>query len=808
MEEERRARARQQLLELLAPYRAGSISSWYGHEPKLPDPSEPAERLAWAQAYYEYFAATDERDGLWHMAFHYLRPLPSFMLARGLRFDPELLADVVAAAARCWMEVSLSPLIGAVERSTAGAPLPPSLRSALEVLRDERANTAHTQEQRKETARINALLGTSAPSEPDAGEPWSDAARRDLASMLPERRSAWNALLAHAVGATQAKPSKQWRTQARALVDAIGVADFEHRVTTWFPLVQKPTEVRMIQGPVYPMPAPTIGERNSDIMRGLVWACSTVDSAVIARTVGDFGVVCFTKIAGVGPVSAKVGNACVYTLGAMPGMEGVAQLGRLQSRVKYAVAKRLLDKSMDTAAERTGMDREDLEDLAVPTFGLTAPGTGSVTIGEYTATMTVGADDSVDIRWVRDGKQTASVPAELSRERPSAIKALKKQTKDLSAMLASQRVRLERLLGGARSWRLGDARIRLLDHPLVAPLARRLVWHLRDGDRTTLAAWDDGTLHDVSGRTIPWLGGDTRLSLWHPLGFPVDTVRAWRERLEERDVTQPFKQAHREIYVLTDAELATETYSNRFASHILRQHQLAALCRARGWRYALQGQGFDGANCPTLVLPEGLVAEFYVEVVEGGEESGAGINMHVATDQVRFLRGRDPVPLREIPALVFSEVMRDVDLFVGVCSVGNDPTWRDRGAGHQDYWHRYAFGNLGQSAVTRRTVLERLIPKLKIADRCKLTERFLVVRGDLRTYKIHLGSANILMEPNDQYLCIVPGARSAGRTTPPKLPYDGDSTLSIILSKALLLAADTRIKDPTIVRQIQPPATS
>ncbi|GGR78561.1 hypothetical protein Snoj_78050 [Streptomyces nojiriensis] len=43
---------------------------------------------------------------------------------------------------------------------------------------------------------------------------------------------------------------------------------------------------------------------------------------------------------------------------------------------------------------------------------------------------------------------------------------------------------------------------------------------------------------------------------------------------------------------------------------------------------------------------------------------------------VRARDGRDPVeplPLTEIPALVLSEVLRDVDLFVGVAGVGNDP---------------------------------------------------------------------------------------------------------------------------------------
>jgi len=84
-----------------------------------------------------------------------------------------------------------------------------------------------------------------------------------------------------------------------------------------------------------------------------------------------------------------------------------------------------------------------------------------------------------------------------------------------------------------------------------------------------------------------------------------------------------------------------------------------------------------------------------------------------------------------------------------------------------------------------------------------LTERFLVVRGTLRTYKIHLGSGNILMEPNDQDLCIVP-ARGPVAADSDRLflPFEGDATLSIILSKAFLLAADNAITDPTIVRQI------
>ena len=76
-----------------------------------------------------------------------------------------------------------------------------------------------------------------------------------------------------------------------------------------------------------------------------------------------------------------------------------------------------------------------------------------------------------------------------------------------------------------------------------------------------------------------------------------------------------------------------------------------------------------------------------------------------------------------------------------------------------------------------------------------------MVAGKLRTYRIHLGSSNIQMEPNDQYLCIVQDHQNAGGRV--RLPFEGDSMLSLILSKAFLLADDDKIKDRSIVSQIK-----
>ncbi|MEO1279908.1 MAG: hypothetical protein AAFV77_13195, partial [Planctomycetota bacterium] len=86
------------------------------------------------------------------------------------------------------------------------------------------------------------------------------------------------------------------------------------------------------------------------------------------------------------------------------------------------------------------------------------------------------------------------------------------------------------------------------------------------------------------------------------------------------------------------------------------------------------------------------------------------------------------------------------------------------------------------------------------ADACELDDRFLIVRGTKRTYKIHLGSGNILMEPDDQFLCIVQGRTESERGV--FLPFEGDRTLAIILSKAFMLAADDKITDKTILSQI------
>ena len=678
--------------------------------------------------------------------------------------------------------------------------------------------------------RINVLRKGTRINPIVFGEAWSDQAIKYLRSIDESKLEVWLDLIQHCENTSGGKPSKKWLKKAESLIDQVGRDSFLNCVIQWFPLVDKPRTVHV--EPRYagqPDPNLTLLEVHANILKGLVWCCAIFENENLPRILTALAISCYRKVPGKGPRAIKIGNACLNILGAIEGMEGVHQLAILKVKVRFRTALKLIDKALEGTAERLGIGRDELEEMSVPGYGLTDVGVLEEEMGSFTARLTVVSSSGTELVWVKsDGKVQKSVPAEVKRDFKEELKELKAGAKDIQKMLPAQKERIENLFLRQKSWGYPVWKERYLDHPLVGTLGRRIIWKFRTGNKEADGIWLDGGLVDVKGEAIEGLGEDTTVCLWHPIGNVADYVVAWRGFLVEHEIVQPFKQAHREIYVLTDAERTTGVYSNRYASHIVKQHQFNALCGVRGWHNTLKLMVDDTFPPASIELGEwGLRAEFWTDGAgdEYGEDTNdTGTFYYLATDQVRFFeiddartqghafdRGQrgtvDPVPLSEIPALVFSEVMRDVDLFVGVASVGNDPTWSDGGRDgrYRDYWHGFSFGSLSAAANIRKEVLEGLVPRLKIGGRCCIEGKFLKVRGDIRGYKIHMGSGNILMEPNDEYLCIV-ASRGMGKSGPGGkvfLPFEGDGMLSVILSKAFLLAEDRKIKDGTILRQIR-----
>jgi len=648
---------------------------------------------------------------------------------------------------------------------------------------------------RKLAKKIRIMIGDLPESTIEPGEAWSDLMLADLKTMGSAEKTAWQSLIEHAFTIKSCEPSGKWMAEACKRRSVVGDVAFRPMVLRWLSSVESSK-------------GETMSEGKADLLKGLIWYCSTIDQDDVAPVIGDVALALFKKIPGLGPRSAKAGNACIHVLSRLPGLEPVAQLSRLQMKTKYSKVHALINTALEETARRAGMTRADLEEIAVPTFGLEGSGVLRAELGEFVSEIRVTATADTEFLWLgENGKKQKSVPAAVRKNFSEEFASLKRAARDIENMLPVQRDRIERLFLAQRSWLYPLWCERYLDHPLLGQFTRRLIWHFEAGGKSGLAIMADDGLKDVQGRSVSWEDDNTLVRLWHPVGFDISTVQQWRVYLEAKRISQPFKQAHRELYIVTDAELATRNYSNRFAAHILKQHQFNALCRQRGWQYQLQG-AFDSFNTPIRELPEwDLRAEFWVEPVPADDQmSETGIYLYLSTDQVRFMNLHgDTLPLSEVPALAFTEIMRDVDLFVGVCSIGNDPIWRDQGEARigTDYWQRYSFGDLSAHAETRKDVVRHLLPRLAIADRCHVDGKFFVVRGDLRTYKIHMGSGNILMEPNDQYLCIVTD-RSAGRSGAEKvfLPFEGDQMFSIILSKAFMLANDARITDETILRQI------
>lgn len=568
-------------------------------------------------------------------------------------------------------------------------------------------------------------------------------------------------------------------------------------------------------------------------VKGLLWSSVLCDPERLCPALVRFALsVCFQTVPDVGIAFEKEGNACLWALINMPNGAGVPYLARMLTRVKYPKVKKKIEDALNEAAAAAGISRGELDELSIPTHGLDREGRREIVIGPGAALLTIDGTSQVNISWRgANGKISASIPAAL-KDCKDAIKQAKAVAKEIEADLSVQPQRLQRQWLENRSWPSAIWRERYLEHPLVGPLSRRLIWSVDSKGERTSGHWSDGAFRDVGGSPIDL--EDAVISLWHPIGRTVEAVLAWRDRLQTLGVVQPFKQAHREVYLVTDAERRTGTYSNRFAGHIVKQHQLLALARLNGWRITHRIWADVPNDEPThIILPQhGLMAEYWTEGAGGfdPEVAESQAYLYLTTDQLRFYRLTDParalaatargpergelVRIDEVPALVLSEVMRHCDLFVGVASVANDPNWVDAGrdAAHPNqwhreigatYWHEQAFGDLGTMAETRLSLLTSLLPSLELGKVCRIVEgKFLRVQGKRRAYKIHLGSGNILMEPNNQYLCIVPAGQS--KTAPPvRLPFEGDNMLSIILAKAALLAADDKITDPTILRQIE-----
>jgi hypothetical protein len=560
-----------------------------------------------------------------------------------------------------------------------------------------------------------------------------------------------------------------------------------------------------------------LGEPAALQIRAAAWAAQLSGAAwapeLLERLAGLYTEMLFNGE----PYNARVVNGAVSALALRSDRDAVVRLARLQRSMWHGGMRKHVERELDSVAAAGGLTRGQLLELSAPDLGLERDGTATLEVGAG-GSLTLSLDERCRLvaGWSFAGRDatTASPPAALRSAEPDRVKELQHHVKQARASLAVERDRVDGLLAEQPRWNMQDWAASYERHPVLRVFGRSLIWNVELGDqiRAGIAVGEAASFVAVDGDTFT-ATDDARVTLWHPIAAEEGASAAWRSALFERRLVQPVRQAFREVYRLAPEERGSRHYSTRFAGYLLRHQPLRGLFKRRGWRspglYVWDAGGPDVAVASRAFAGFGIRAElrYRPEWTEEALDGIPGAYQLVGTDQLRFYReGKkeaDALALEDVPALVVSEAMRDLDLFVSVCSVALDPAWRDVGDEQLRHrWREHAFGELVESARIRRDVLAYVLPELSIADRCKVYDRDLVVDGRRATYRIHIGTGQVRVDPHGSPL-VIPERRVGGRELADLfLPVEADDTLTAVLNTAFLLANDDAVTDPAFLSQL------
>jgi hypothetical protein len=123
---------------------------------------------------------------------------------------------------------------------------------------------------------------------------------------------------------------------------------------------------------------------------------------------------------------------------------------------------------------------------------------------------------------------------------------------------ASLVLRWERMMVDGQRLALEDFLAHILEHPRVRPFAQRVVWaqfDRKDQPQVTFSALHAPQLLGVDGKKVK-LDPKLPVGIPHPAELPEEARRAWRDRLTEDAVEQPFRQLERPALTLTRTELS------------------------------------------------------------------------------------------------------------------------------------------------------------------------------------------------------------------------------------------------------------
>ena len=392
-----------------------------------------------------------------------------------------------------------------------------------------------------------------------------------------------------------------------------------------------------------------------------------------------------------------------------------------------------------------------------------------LTRGDVTLTLGIDADGVPSLVVRKHDKILKALPAALKKD--DGAQELKERLQELKRQRSRVRTALEDAMCRGDAFTPAELGA-LLEHPILAPSIARLAFV---GDGSIGYPTEGGrVLRDATGATHV-LGNTEVVRIAHPHDlFARGDWSAWQRECFRAERVQPFKQVFRELYPITDGERGTQR-TRRYAGHQVNPRQALSLLGGRGWLVSPDegvSRTFHDADLTARLAFE---EPFFTPAdIEG-----------LTLAEVVFAKKGDwaPMPLDQIPPRVFSETMRDLDLVVSVAhSGGVDP-------------------EATASTLEMRATLIAETCQLLGLDNVELKSHHAIVRGELGTYSVHLGSAGVMLVPATAIPIVAVPSQHRGRLF---LPFaDDDPRTAEVLSKVLLRARDGSIRDANILDRIR-----
>ena len=614
-------------------------------------------------------------------------------------------------------------------------------------------------------------------------------------------------LLAHCLQPTASRPSNRWQQACRRRLDA--VADPGALLRGLLGLLATAPPARFLS---YFRTEDLLVDGNEALLKGLLWAAGVLDPDWLPEVVRAAAARCLRLAAGsrfhnTAVPGEKIPYACFHALVLSGSDAALMALARTGRATTSRSVHRQLEKMLAEAAQRRGLSTAALMDGLLPDHDLAAAGSIDLAPG-----WVIALDDRAGA--VLTGPEGAAAP-------DGAADSLA----DLRITVALARAQLEAMFGTLRELHTADFTENYLKHPIRAWLVTRLAWEFSPLPGETGPVITG--FPDPASPTVRTPEGELPLPpgclvrLVHPVLLDAAELRRLRSLAAGLRIEQPVRQLCRETFRVSAAERESGAKSDRYAGHVLRFKQCYGLARSRGWGGGFLYAGYDGGQDAVARKDyprAGLRASWVLEEADmssplgpGGRYDTGGPTVELClTGEIAFSALDDvvpvPVPLADVPAEVFSETMRDLDLIVSAATVANDPAWIARYSGRRlldAYWDRMASGGTDSLRAARREVLASVYGTP--GDRHTLTETDLEVRGSLAHYRIDLATANVRMEPSGKWLSFdskppEDAYRYAWRQMP---ALDDDEILQRILVRAAILADDELLASRKLLRQIR-----